>query len=143
VTPVLQTQFVAVDGKGNCLQACIASMLDLPLGDVPTFRDMPNMVHAMDRFLISRGKRRIGVSFSGGFEWGDASFEDMNPGNDESLKIGGSPVLIFGKSPRSGDHAIVGEFVGRYNWKLLHDPHPDATGIVGSPQSIHFIVPLK
>jgi len=49
---------------------------------------------------------------------------------------------MFGKSPRGGtNHAIVANVNGA-NWRLVHDPHPDGTGIEGDPQSIHLIVPI-
>jgi hypothetical protein len=143
VTPVLQTQFVAEHGKGNCVQACVASLLDLPLEAVPAFRDLPacDFEEAIDRFLASRGLRRITVQFAGGFEWGDAVFSTSVWHPVGKCFVFGPPVMLYGKSPRSDTgHAIVGNvWCGR--WEMLHDPHPDGRGIVGEPKSIHWIVP--
>jgi hypothetical protein len=141
----MQTQFVATHGKGNCVQAAIASILDLRLEDVPAFRDLPaqDVESGIDRFLQSRGLRRISVRFSGAFEWGDAFFQDSLYHPLGECYVCGPPVLIYGKSPRSSTgHAVVGHISGA-NVRITHDPHPDGTGIDGPPHSIHWIVPVE
>lgn len=141
MTPVMQTQFVATHGKGNCVQAAVASILDLPLEAVPAFRDAECLENAIDKYLQSVDLRRIAISFGGGFEWGDASMESGIWHPIGECRLSGGPVLMFGKSPRGNfGHSIVASING-CNWRMLHDPHPDNTGIVGDPRSIHWIVP--
>lgn len=145
MTPVFQTQFVATHGKGNCIQAAIASMLDLPLEAVPAFRDLPaqDVESAIDAFLHGRGLRRISAVFTGAFSWGDVFFEDEIWHPIGKCYVAGAPVLIYGQSPRGSCwHAVVGQMTKNGGWRVLHDPHPDGTGIVGEPKSVHWIVPL-
>jgi len=80
MTPVFQTQFVATHGKGNCVQAAIASILDLKLDEVPAFRDLPaqEFETAIDEFLHSRGLRRIAIKFAGSHDWGDTFIETLH-----------------------------------------------------------------
>jgi hypothetical protein len=140
MTPVFQTQFVATHGKGNCVQSCIASLLDLHLDSVPAFREVMHMESAIDDFLVSRGLRRIAALFTGAFEAGDVMFDDCLWHPLAKCYLRSPPVMAFGKSPRnSGSHAVVGH-VTRGGFDVIHDPHPDATGIVGHPTSIHWIV---
>lgn len=143
MTPVLQTQFVVTHGKGNCVQAAVASLLDKKIEEVPAFRDAPPgyMDDMIDEYVDSLGLRRIIVRFSPSFNWGDVSIEGGIWHSEAKCRVGPTYAMIFGKSPR-GDygHAIVGSICGS-NWRLEHDPHPHANGILGNPTSIHFIVP--
>lgn len=41
MTPVFQDKFMHEGERGNCVQASLASFLDLPLEKVPAFQDMP------------------------------------------------------------------------------------------------------
>ena len=56
--PVMQTKFTTEDMTvhGNCHAACIASILELPLEDVPAFEDMGHeWSNALSIFLVERG----------------------------------------------------------------------------------------
>ena len=102
--------------KGNCMQACIASIFEVSLDEIPNFmRDgeknyLYNLNEWCDEFGI--------ICFDVGAD-GDSSkiFKDMH-------------VIITGKSPRdeSKQHAVI-----YYNGKMIHDPHVDKTGIIGEP----------
>ena len=97
--------------NGNCFSACIASVLHLPIENVPSF--------------MGRGD---------GGEWFDALAEWLKPRGLYPLFFnlkGWSPpddavCILGGKSPR-GDfmHAVVG--VGA---RVEHDPHPSRAGLV-------------
>lgn len=50
--PVDQTSFGA---KGNCLSACVAMILDLPISDVPQFNDAAHWYEALREWLKQRG----------------------------------------------------------------------------------------
>lgn len=92
---------------GNCLNACIASILELPLDDVPEFGD--DWLTELNDFLRSRGLsyRRIPV---------------------DGAKPSGYGT-IEGVSPRGGLHACVA-----LDGELVWDPHPismrDGQGLV-------------
>lgn len=114
--PVDQTQFRPSegDGAGNCLAACIASVLELPLADVPNFAALPQdeWFLTLEAWLRDRG---LGLVV-----WGtDVRAPYLDP-------HGGDALLAHGKSPR-GDwqHTVVVDAAG----DLLHDPHPDRTGV--------------
>lgn len=99
---------------GNCVQAAIASLLDLPLKAVPHF---------------------------GLFESWGAAIRLWLEGHDRSLEWArvdaaapGQLVMAVGKSPRGVSHAVVWGENG-----LVHDPHPDRTGLVGVPRYFYAI----
>jgi hypothetical protein len=110
---VLQTIFhdpAVPDRMGNCLQAAIASMLDLPLDEVPHFVQIDedtggniNWWTHMVAWLRERGWRV------------DTRVE---PGE---VYLGGGP------SPRGADLHHVAVY---RDGELVHDPHPDGTGLV-------------
>ena len=131
--PVLQTQFydptMPVDEqRGNCLQAALASLLDLSLEDVPHFvqdhvnHDGDNVHewnwwHCMRKWLKSRGFYII-----------SAGTRAPEPGEY---------VLATGPSPRGkGIHHVVISLDGL----LAHDPHPDGTGLM-SVDHVYMIRP--
>lgn len=96
---------------GNCLQAALASAMDMELEAVPNFAAFAWWDVAARLWL--RGK---------GADW-------RILGDD--WRAAGSPVpvarsIVVGPSPRhTGRHAVVGEG-GTIAW----DPHPDRTGLV-------------
>lgn len=131
MTPVLQTKFYEPElppeeQRGNCLQAVLASLLDLPLESVPHFvqdhvdhngdQDGEwNWWTRMIRWLRTRGY----------------TIEFTNLEDDRYL-------AVAGPSPRGmGIHHIVIYKDG----KMVHDPHPDSTGIL-EEQTIWTLVSL-
>lgn len=106
--PVDQNRFGA--GEGNCFSACVASILELDLDDVPFFMGEPDWGEALLKWCASRG---IIVDFSTQFPAPAGEF-----------------CIVGGRSPRlpEGGHAVI-----MRDGALIHDPHPDRTGIVGEP----------
>lgn len=102
--PVHQTIFKPP--HGNCLQAAVASLMELELDDVPNFMERgDDWEKCFERFALERGLQVVM------FDVGE-------------IRGVWSPVgyhLITGKSPR-GDyhHEVVG-----YRGEPVHDPHPD------------------
>lgn len=99
--------------RGNCLQAVVASLLDLPLDEVPHFvQDDVNSGgkvhwwHSMVEFVRTHG-------------WGlHSAMLDTHPGEH---------LMVAGPSPRGkGIHHVVIYKDG----EMVHDPHPDRTGLV-------------
>lgn len=101
---------------GNCLQAAVASIYELPIDAVPHFA----------QFNDWGGALRLWVDGQGGdlLLWTADEPQDV-------------PLLAFGKSPR-GDfrHAVVWQ-AGR----MIHDPHPDGTGLDGPPEEFWAVLP--
>ena len=97
--------------KGNCLQACIASLFELDLEEVPHFVLESDWVGALDSWLKQYDLQTI-----------DVDLEYMKQQGGDTWKALGYH-LICGKSSRA-DHAVVG-----YNGKMVHDPHPDGGGL--------------
>lgn len=106
MTPVYQTIFTPP--HGNCLQACVASLLNLRLEDVPNFMltPGPDWYDGFVSYMLQHNLYPIYID-------ADAVTED-----------GRSPIgyhLIQGKSPRGQhDHVVVA-----HEGDIVHDPHPD------------------
>lgn len=111
--PVDQTYLVDTHPliEGNCLQAAVASIYELPLDAVPHFILFGDFwFAAMAKYVESRG----------------LSIEKVTESSDY--------VLAFGPSPRGVRHAVVWK-----DGKLAHDPHPSRDGLVGEPDEMWHI----
>ena len=106
---------------GDCQRAVLASLLDLPITEVPHFLALSgnepcDYWDRLQRFCRARGfayltmPARSGALFFG--EAGDVYHE------------------IAGPSPRGNDvtHAVVG-----CNGQIVFDPHPSRAGLIGDP----------
>lgn len=103
--PVDQDLFIE-SGRGNCLQACVASILGVSLSAVPNFHDCPEgFWGGFYRFMESNGYIAFETT---------ANFHGI-----EAYHI------VNGRSPRgAGNHACVG-----FDGKIVHDPHPSRAGV--------------
>lgn len=120
--PVDQDKF---GHEGNCFQACIASLLELSLGDLP--RNQGEILW----WLKDRGWLYVEV-------WrGNLRQLKTDDPPREERDIGWQPLLwgdalciLCGPSPRfpGMSHAVVGNTNG-YRFTTVHDPHPDRTGL--------------
>lgn len=114
--PVTQTLFGdGEDGSrpGNCLQACIASIFELPLDDVPHFVEFKSQWYdKFNAFLAEHDLWPIELSC------------DHHLPTDSYFKDAGY-YLAGGKSPRGIMHSVV-----YHNGELAHDPHPKGGGLV-------------
>lgn len=113
--PVMQTKFGG--GLGNCMIACLASMLGVPLEEVPDIPPTdPTRPFKLDAWL----KREWGLRLA---------------------HLHGDPVLLGiaairgGPGPRGFSHACI--YVDE---TLLHDPHPEGGGLL-SMESYYLITP--
>jgi hypothetical protein len=107
--------------EGNCMSACLASILEIPLKEVPCF--------------VDNGAGKNGDWFRNMFSWLHERGWDFFP-----YYIGVIPLdwnnlpehlqdvhcyhLASGPGPRGWGHATVG-------WKgtIVHDPHPSKAGL--------------
>lgn len=143
VLPVYQTDFSAA--QGNALQACFASIFEVPLADVPNFIAVQpgsgaggaDYLRAIDTWLAPRKLAFVKISLT-------------ETGGRLQFPAGPAICILAGPSPR-GDfkHAVVarvveneisGEGEGAQGFRIIHDPYPDATGLAGDPAWAGFVV---
>lgn len=102
--------------NGDCWRAATASVLELSIEEVPDFGELPNREawHEYIKFLGKHGYGLYSVY--------------VEAGKEHPVMLEGECEYYFmiGLSPRgfSADHQCVG-----YKGKLVHDPHPDKTGL--------------
>jgi len=122
---VYQTETAA--GKGNALQACVASIFDKNLEEVPNFIEFKSYAVAIADYAHQH------------FE---LTFVKINlPNGEMDFEVQNSPlVLAAGKSPRGNfKHVVVGKIIGK-QIELAHDPYLNGEGIEGSPSWIGMFV---
>jgi hypothetical protein len=103
---------------GNCFSACVASLLRIPLGDVPYFMDAEDWFDAFDKWLRQ-------------FRLYPLRFEKYTPPGYS---------IMSGTSPRAAKpddlHSVVA-FCG----EVAHDPHPSRDGVLSLADHI-VLVPV-
>jgi hypothetical protein len=103
--PVHQTDFDFTNG--NCMAACIASILELPLEGMPNYHSDGDAWYHDWQTWLERYNVQL-LTFADGGDW---------------LPTGYS--ILSGQSPRHDkNHAVV-----CFNGEIVHDPHPDGTGV--------------
>jgi hypothetical protein len=130
--PVRQTTFGFP--KGNCFAACIASLLELPIEQVPIESGGDDWLEQTQAFLKTKGLFFLEVRLDVAVKYPLYELYDVW-------------AIYYGKSPR-GDwfHSIIGKLDmedGFAVHKFIHDPHPDNAFIVGDIKGIGFLVPLN
>ena len=104
MVPVTQTIFGAPNG--NCYAACLASILELPIKDVPNAN---GNIDSVNRFLATRGLGVVRIPYS------ESAWKTIRRG---------AWCILFGVSPRELLHAVVGK-----DGVMVHDPHPSRAGL--------------
>lgn len=136
--PVDQTSFGPF---GNCLAACVASLLELPVEDVPNFMlGLPSW-DPDDQEARARWSRAF---FAGVNDWlaprGLFYFEVGAPEGLPSYITESTPpaALWIGIGTVAGgaSHAVV-----MRGGEMVHDPHPDRAGLLRL-DTIGLMVPL-
>lgn len=111
---------------GDCQRAVIASLLDLPITEVPHFLQIakgdPTLYwEGIQRYLGGHGLAYLTIpAISGGGFFG---------------RYEGVYHEISGPSPRGGGafHAVIG-----LDGQVVFDPHPSRAGILGGPKDWEF-----
>ena len=123
VKPVFQTKFT--NPGGNCFQACVASILEVGLQEIPDFCNDAafcdgKQIH-YDR-VTSWLHREFGMGLLClKAEWFDGVLTEAY---HEAFVIAG------GRSPRSGrGHCVVWR-----KGRCVHDPYPEGGGLEGQPE---------
>lgn len=119
--PIDQTEFRPA--VGDCLRACVASILELPLKDVPHFlRDSGSgWFDALDRWLAER------------FQLGAVLIRVTSP---PSCTLPRGFCIASGPAPGHPKHSVVWE-----DGALRHDPHPQRIGLDAVHDLIVFTAP--
>jgi hypothetical protein len=105
-------------GRGNALQAAVASIFGMELAEVPNFIELPQGYEAaIQSFCRERGRVSVKLKLAG-----DDTIEE----NYERQLC-----VLRGKSPR-GDfgHVVVARRTKQGKtggFEMVHDPHPDET----------------
>lgn len=116
--PVDQTTF-GVPG-GNCFSACVASLLELPIEDVPHFGSDETWWATFQAWLKPRDLYAVLFKI----------------GSDEQRPPGFH--VVSGRSPRHDAlHAVVGRGA-----EIVHDPHPSRDGLA-SIDDVVILVPFE
>jgi len=102
--------------NGDCWRASVASVLELPIKKVPPFEDFPNR-KAWHEYVKFLGKHGYGLY---------SLYVEAGKPHPKMLKDECEYYFMIGPSPRfpNENHQCVG-----YKGKLVHDPHPDRTGL--------------
>ena len=116
--PVTQTILLGDPSgeRGNCFAACIASILELPIEQVPNFCNHDDWRLRTNEWLSLRGLAYLDVNLVG-----DA--------RDELVRFWGYHV-ISGDGPRGVRHAVVG-----LRGEIVWDPHPTRAGLLDGPEA--------
>jgi hypothetical protein len=111
--PVTQTKVCVKNSKGkyvvrgNCFQACIASIMELPISEVP---DFSLFFEILDKNEEKNEWVNIAQKWFGskGWDWmsGD-DFKQAHESNVFSKDTEGVPYLVVGKSPRGINHCCI------------------------------------
>lgn len=118
--PVDQTKFYGETTRGNCLEACLASILNKTLGEIPTFAPDGPATTVSDYY--------------------DA-FEAYLESIDYAYMLFHGPVIsdkyhiAVGTSERGVKHAVV-----RRNGEIIHDPHFSRAGLQ-TIDHVYFLIP--
>lgn len=114
MTPVDQTTFGVKRWPylpGNCLSACVASILDMPTESVPLFVEKSDPCDGiwperLDAWLVERGLHAL-----------------ILPAGIVLAPPEGFYIL-YGRSVKDHEHAVVAK-----DNAIVHDPHPSRTGL--------------
>jgi hypothetical protein len=107
--PVTQTR---TGINGTCFTACLASILEIPVWEIPEFSTDDNLfLQQVQEFLATRGLYYVQVL-------------PEDPTIQSAFRSGTVWSTVEGVSPRGGQHACVAR-----NGEIYFDPHPqDGTG---------------
>lgn len=114
--PVLQTRLHSEVAAGNCFRACLASLLERPIEEVPAFEDM-TVPYSWQRAFLDYLE-------SVGFAYEGFCTDPLLLGSYDGVD---GYCIVDGPSPRGEvNHAVV-----YHRGHMEHDPHPSGLGILG------------
>jgi hypothetical protein len=135
--PVTQTKFFLRNSKGeviqrgNCYAACIASLLEISITEVPNvevFFHLDGLFWSdvMDKFLESKGWELFNNHKFARMHPDDNRVTFIMPKGDvDAMQLKDRYYLVSGKSARDVNHIVIYK-----NGYLAHDPHPSREGLI-------------
>lgn len=103
--------------NGNCFATCMACILDLDVDQVPNFmHEGDEWFAAAQSWLSRRYSLRLLT-----LKW-DAR-------ENAAWGLGKTLCIASGPASRGFMHSVVWQA-----GKMIHDPHPDGTGLIGDPE---------
>lgn len=141
MTPLIQTIFGNGEAgavPGNCMQTAVASLLDLPLDEVPHFVAEADWWGSYLNFVRARGLQLTIYS-----DLYDAQTEYAN--GITTAPIGYAPndqlLIACGNSPRGFYHDVI--WIGGRDGHMVHDPHPSQAGFIDEPDQFWLLTPQR
>jgi hypothetical protein len=128
--PVMQTSFG--NGKGNCFTACVASLLELRIGEVPDFCLLYGDHEwwlELEKWMAVRGLAPIEICFAGGTDVDAEGFDHKVFYVRRDV-----PLILSGKNAAGVAHCVV-----LYDGDRIHNPNPNCTGLVSYRDVIAFV----
>ena len=125
-------QTIVAPPHGNSLSACFASILRLPVADVPNFVEAPDYWAAMQSAARAHGFGLLKLP--------------LQSGQLPFAAAPGTPCITRGPSPRAGSAGhVVCACVASDGVRLdmQHDPHPSGDGLGGPAAWAAFLVPTE
>lgn len=101
---------------GNCMSACIASILEIDLQEIPHFRLLEQQTSRCWNAILNDWLEPRGLAFL---------LMPAVPAMRHQLMFCPSYHMMLGNGPRGHRHGVVG-----LKGQLAHDPHPDGTGLL-------------
>lgn len=133
--PVFQDRFMDDPRGGNCVAACLASLLEIPLSEVPDF-DMRRNCESEDGedwrlFFGAWLEERFGLTL--------VSVDIPREDDDQELCGWWAEVemMLGGPGPRGVGHCVVAR-----GDQIVHDPRPEGGGLL-KVKSAYFLLPAR
>lgn len=140
MTPIDQTRFSTPDGsvKGNCFLACIASLFDLSIEDVPELEQEAIAQNSSWPIVLDNWCRTFGYEFCGCAYLFTGMNEQQFWDSLEPFSHDGY-FIVGGASPRT--YVTVGHSVIFRDRMMVHDPHPSRDGLL-SIREVYIFLPV-
>jgi len=136
--PIYQT--IIDPGKGNCMQAAVASLLELPLEQVPNFIESQNPQHDFLQLALDLGYDVLGSLYN--YPHSEYSTIHQLQSDDEIIGIKGffyatvySPKYYDKSKGPNRLSQITHAVIIDKNYHIVHDPNPNNQGIIQYPEA--------
>lgn len=126
--PVYQTKYG--EGEGNCFQACLASIFELELEDVP---DFCNVYPTKDNTWFNEYTKWLNGK---GYSVLTFSLLENSSISLNGPQLRGCILLVSGKNKNKVQHCTIYR-----DGECIHNPNKNCTGIV--PEYVDIIFPLN
>lgn len=148
MTPVTQTKVVVKNSngemvvRGNCYAAVIASMLDLPITEVPNVEVLFDLKDTNDTYWVEvmltfLNKRGLIILTDNDYRvFHDPEYKMVNERLDIIRRLKDRYYIVSGQSQRGVSHCCIYK-----NGNLVHDPHPTREGLL-TTEYFEDIVPI-